>query len=145
MPPYSPQRSPRKNNVYNKPYSPSKSPTYRTNSIKSPIALRSTTFRSNVTSPKRRVVEEHNLHDSKSITLEEYLASKEKGNNSKNEINRSQIRLKPHSNDEATASRNQKIRVCVRKRPLNKSEISSKEEDITQLSGMRTINIFEPK
>lgn len=40
---------------------------------------------------------------------------------------------------------NQKIRVCVRKRPLNKKEIERGEKDIAPTCGMRSINVHEPK
>ncbi|KAI8984391.1 P-loop containing nucleoside triphosphate hydrolase protein [Mycotypha africana] len=40
---------------------------------------------------------------------------------------------------------NQRIRVCVRKRPLNKKEINNQETDITSLIGNRTIQIHAPR
>ncbi|KAI8974079.1 P-loop containing nucleoside triphosphate hydrolase protein [Pilobolus umbonatus] len=40
---------------------------------------------------------------------------------------------------------NQKIRVCVRKRPLNKKELERGEKDISPASGVRSINVNEPK
>lgn len=40
---------------------------------------------------------------------------------------------------------NQKIRVCVRKRPLNKKELERAEKDIAPTSGVRSINVNEPK
>jgi hypothetical protein len=40
---------------------------------------------------------------------------------------------------------NQKIRVCVRKRPLNKKELERAEKDIAPTAGVRSININEPK
>ncbi|KAL0097047.1 P-loop containing nucleoside triphosphate hydrolase protein, partial [Phycomyces blakesleeanus] len=39
---------------------------------------------------------------------------------------------------------NQKIRVCVRKRPLNKKELERSEKDIAPTAGARSININEP-
>lgn len=39
----------------------------------------------------------------------------------------------------------QKIRVCVRKRPLNKKEIERGEKDIGRAIGSRSIQINEPK
>lgn len=39
----------------------------------------------------------------------------------------------------------QRIEVCVRKRPLNKKELAIKEQDIATLSGTRTIEIHAPK
>lgn len=40
---------------------------------------------------------------------------------------------------------NQKIRVCVRKRPLAKKEVEKCEKDITPVQGVRTVNVNEPK
>ncbi|KAI9319509.1 P-loop containing nucleoside triphosphate hydrolase protein [Dichotomocladium elegans] len=40
---------------------------------------------------------------------------------------------------------NQKIRVVVRKRPLNKKELDRGEKDISPTAGVRSININEPK
>ncbi|KAI8054927.1 P-loop containing nucleoside triphosphate hydrolase protein [Gilbertella persicaria] len=40
---------------------------------------------------------------------------------------------------------NQKIRVCVRKRPLSKKEVERGEKDITPTAGVRSINVNEPK
>jgi hypothetical protein len=40
---------------------------------------------------------------------------------------------------------NQKIRVCVRKRPLSTKEINRNEKDITQVAGDRKIQVNEPK
>ncbi|KAI8060111.1 P-loop containing nucleoside triphosphate hydrolase protein [Gongronella butleri] len=40
---------------------------------------------------------------------------------------------------------NQKIRVCVRKRPLNKKELDRGEKDISPAVGTRSIHINEPK
>jgi hypothetical protein len=40
---------------------------------------------------------------------------------------------------------NQKIRVCVRKRPLSTKEINRNEKDITQVTGDRNIQVNEPK
>ncbi|KAI7872520.1 P-loop containing nucleoside triphosphate hydrolase protein [Spinellus fusiger] len=39
---------------------------------------------------------------------------------------------------------NQKIRVCVRKRPLNKKELERSEKDIAPCAGARSINVNEP-
>lgn len=39
----------------------------------------------------------------------------------------------------------QKIQVCIRKRPLNRTEILNHEHDIAPLSGSRTIEILAPK
>jgi kinesin family protein 2/24 len=38
-----------------------------------------------------------------------------------------------------------RIRVCVRKRPLSKKEIKRGESDIAQVTGRRSIGILEPK
>lgn len=40
---------------------------------------------------------------------------------------------------------NQKIRVCVRKRPLSKKEIEKSEKDITPVASVRTVHVNEPK
>lgn len=40
---------------------------------------------------------------------------------------------------------NQKIRVCVRKRPLARKEIEKCEKDITPVQGVRTVHVNEPK
>ncbi|EPZ32643.1 kinesin-domain-containing protein [Rozella allomycis CSF55] len=40
---------------------------------------------------------------------------------------------------------NERIRVCVRKRPLNKKEVSKNEQDIAVVKGRRTVVIHEPK
>lgn len=40
---------------------------------------------------------------------------------------------------------NQKIRVCVRKRPLSRKEVERAEKDIAPTVGIRSININEPK
>ncbi|KAG0781069.1 hypothetical protein G6F22_009750 [Rhizopus arrhizus] len=145
MPPYSPQRSPKTNSAYSKPYSPSRSPVHRVQSTRSPVSPRTgapkSIIRSNLTpSPKRRTQEDYS-----SMTLEEYIAIG-KQNTPKSEANKSPTRSKPlESLTHSTDLRDQRIRVCVRKRPLNKSEVLSKEKDIAQLSGLRTIDILEPK
>ena len=40
---------------------------------------------------------------------------------------------------------NDRIRVCVRKRPLSKKELIKNEKDIAMVNGQRTIQIHEPK
>jgi hypothetical protein len=40
---------------------------------------------------------------------------------------------------------NQKIRVCVRKRPLNRKELEKGEKDISPCIGTRSLHINEPK
>lgn len=44
-----------------------------------------------------------------------------------------------------SAVNNPKIIVCVRKRPLNKQELSTKEPDITELTSARTVEIHALK
>jgi len=45
----------------------------------------------------------------------------------------------------APSNLNDKIRVCVRKRPLNKKELARNEKDIAIISGGRTLQVYEPK
>jgi hypothetical protein len=40
---------------------------------------------------------------------------------------------------------NQKIRVCVRKRPLSKKELDKSDKDVAPLNGTRSLQINEPK
>lgn len=40
---------------------------------------------------------------------------------------------------------NQKIRVCVKKRPLNKKELDKAEKDVAPTLGTRSLQINEPK
>jgi hypothetical protein len=40
---------------------------------------------------------------------------------------------------------NQKIRVCVRKRPLSKRELEKSEKDITPVASVRAVHVNEPK
>lgn len=40
---------------------------------------------------------------------------------------------------------NDRIRVCLRKRPLNKKELSKKETDVAIVNGRRMIHFYEPK
>ena len=40
---------------------------------------------------------------------------------------------------------NQKIRVCVRKRPLSKKELDKADKDVAPLNGTRSLQINEPK
>ncbi|KAF7722586.1 Kinesin-like protein kif24 [Apophysomyces ossiformis] len=49
------------------------------------------------------------------------------------------------ANVSAQSDLNQKIRVCVRKRPLNKKELEKGEKDIAPTVGVRSINVNEPK
>ncbi|EIE79029.1 hypothetical protein RO3G_03734 [Rhizopus delemar RA 99-880] len=48
------------------------------------------------------------------------------------------------ANSSQPSDLNQKIRVCVRKRPLNKKELERGEKDIAPTCGIRSINIQEP-
>jgi kinesin family protein 2/24 len=43
------------------------------------------------------------------------------------------------------SSLNQRIRVCVRKRPLSKKEMTAKERDITSVIGNRTLQVNAPR
>lgn len=45
----------------------------------------------------------------------------------------------------STGDLTDRIRVCVRKRPLNKKELKRGESDIARVNGRRTIAILEPK
>lgn len=45
----------------------------------------------------------------------------------------------------AQSDLNQKIRVCVRKRPLSKKELEKCEKDITPAASVRTVHVNEPK
>ena len=40
---------------------------------------------------------------------------------------------------------NDRIRVCLRKRPLSKKEIAKRETDVAIVTGRRTIHFYEPK
>ena len=44
-----------------------------------------------------------------------------------------------------TGDLSDRIRVCVRKRPLSKKELKRGESDIARVTGRRTITILEPK
>ncbi|KAI8882750.1 kinesin-domain-containing protein [Backusella circina FSU 941] len=46
---------------------------------------------------------------------------------------------------QAKSDLNQKIRVCVRKRPLSKKEMDKNEKDIMPVAGVRTVHVNEPK
>ncbi|KAJ3151140.1 Kinesin-like protein kif24 [Geranomyces variabilis] len=45
----------------------------------------------------------------------------------------------------SVSSLTDRIRVCVRKRPLNSKELKKNEADIARVTGRRTVNIDEPK
>jgi hypothetical protein len=53
--------------------------------------------------------------------------------------------LQQHQQLMGQSDLNQKIRVCVRKRPLNKKELERAEKDIAPTTGVRSINVNEPK
>ncbi|CAG8511329.1 4180_t:CDS:10 [Diversispora eburnea] len=50
-----------------------------------------------------------------------------------------------YSRSYAPSNLNDKIRVCVRKRPLNKKEVARNEKDIATINSQRTVLINEPK
>ncbi|CAO3639467.1 unnamed protein product [Cunninghamella blakesleeana] len=67
-------------------------------------------------------------------------------NNNNTSVNNNSNNMSSGNNNQLGQSDlNQKIRVCVRKRPLNKKEIERGEKDISPTSGIRSININEPK
>lgn len=72
-------------------------------------------------------------------SLEEFLHLKSK-TSSNNATKASATMSLSTSND-----LNQRIRVCVRKRPLNKKETANQESDIAPLVGSRTIQLNAPK
>ncbi|KAI7900347.1 P-loop containing nucleoside triphosphate hydrolase protein [Cokeromyces recurvatus] len=76
----------------------------------------------------------HNMHSYNS--LDEYLLSKSKT---------TAPTVKAPITANYSNDLQQRIRVCVRKRPLNKKEISNQEIDIVPLVGSRTIQLNEPK
>lgn len=51
----------------------------------------------------------------------------------------------PYKTSQKKSDLNQKIRVCVRKRPLSKKEMERSEKDITPAQGHRSIHVNEPK
>ena len=53
--------------------------------------------------------------------------------------------LRLSSNSTLPSDLNQKIRVCVRKRPLNKKETERAEKDIAPMVGTRSVKLNEPK
>lgn len=92
----------------------------------------------------KKVTPERNQH----ITLEEFLSSKgrsipNRGNPTQKQHNSMVVSstIKPAVYNEL----HQRIRVCVRKRPLNRKEIANLETDIAPLVGNRTIQLNAPK
>ncbi|CEP15903.1 hypothetical protein [Parasitella parasitica] len=73
-------------------------------------------------------------------SLEEFIHSKSKATSTSIIAKSSTAITLSTSND-----LNQRIRVCVRKRPLNKKETSNQETDIAPLVGNRTIKLHVPK
>ncbi|ORZ19611.1 P-loop containing nucleoside triphosphate hydrolase protein, partial [Absidia repens] len=53
--------------------------------------------------------------------------------------------LSPHQHQPLSNELQQRIRVCVRKRPLSKKELDNGENDISQLIGAHTIQLNAPK
>ncbi|KAJ2657247.1 hypothetical protein IWW48_004614 [Coemansia sp. RSA 1200] len=51
----------------------------------------------------------------------------------------------PASVKESPSNLNDKIRVCVRKRPLNRKEREKGEKDIVNTTGQRSLSVMEPK
>ncbi|KAF7727774.1 Kinesin-like protein kif24 [Apophysomyces ossiformis] len=83
---------------------------------------------------KRRMSIDGNTAAAKTTsTLEEYLNS------------RQQSAVKNASVVQNTNELHQRIRVCVRKRPLSKKEMSSGESDIAPVVGTRTIQVNAPR
>ncbi len=46
---------------------------------------------------------------------------------------------------DTNATPGDRIRVCVRKRPLNKKELAKNEQDIAVVKGRRSLVVHEPK
>ncbi|KAI9287447.1 P-loop containing nucleoside triphosphate hydrolase protein [Umbelopsis sp. AD052] len=69
--------------------------------------------------------------------------SSRSGNYSKinGNVNKSQASLATSGSSDL----NQRIRVCVRKRPLSRREVAAGERDITPVAGARSINVNAPK
>lgn len=53
--------------------------------------------------------------------------------------------VQPVPRRESKADLSDRIRVCVRKRPLNKKEVAKSEKDVAMVNGRRTIHFYEPK
>jgi hypothetical protein len=69
-------------------------------------------------------------------------ASSRSGNSKTNgNANRSQASVATSGSSDL----NQRIRVCVRKRPLSRREVAAGERDITPVAGSRSINVNAPK
>ncbi|KAI9300975.1 P-loop containing nucleoside triphosphate hydrolase protein [Cunninghamella echinulata] len=65
------------------------------------------------------------------------------GNNNNSSTNNMNGNNSNSNNNIGQSDLNQKIRVCVRKRPLNKKEVERGEKDISPTSGIRSINIVK--
>lgn len=123
---YSPQSQSPLRNVRGKSVSPRKISPYRVSPIK------------------------RNLPQDK-MTLEEFMESKRKRFKSTSPSSSPQKRTNFINKNSSTheikpgISSEQKIQVCVRKRPLSKQEIIANEKDIAPLKNTRTIEILAPK
>jgi len=53
--------------------------------------------------------------------------------------------VQPVSKSKERGDTTDRIRVCVRKRPLSKKEMMRKETDVALVNGRRTIHFYEPK
>ena len=77
---------------------------------------------------EREIIRNHSNHNAYGVPT----------NNAKSQSKQQQIIV-------TQSDLNQKIRVCVRKRPLSKKEIDKSEKDITPVASVRTVNVNEPK
>jgi hypothetical protein len=75
-------------------------------------------------------------------SLEEFMQSRLKASSS---LTAKSITASTTATTTATSELNQRIRVCVRKRPLSKKEVANQESDIAPLVGNRTIQLNAPK
>ena len=57
----------------------------------------------------------------------------------------SAMAVQPVSKVKDRGDASDRIRVCVRKRPLSKKELARKETDVALVNGRRTIHFYEPK
>lgn len=57
----------------------------------------------------------------------------------------SAMAVQPVSKAKERGDTSDRIRVCVRKRPLSKKEMARKETDVALVNGRRTIHFYEPK
>jgi hypothetical protein len=91
--------------------------------------------------PYPTTIPKQNPKKSEKVTLEEYMASKQTTTIVKNTPSVVTSAVQTQGFNEL----HQRIRVCVRKRPLSKREIANQETDIAPLVGSRTIQVNEPK